>query len=468
MLHDPNEQKLFPTLPDKILDALRPHGQELALNDGDVLFSEGQTEYPFFAVLAGKIKVTKHIGGEEQLLAVHSRGQFTGEISMLSGGPAIATGRAVGQARVLKIEISEFRRVVTECGEMGRIVLASMALRATEVDGFLRQQEKLAALGKMAAGLAHELNNPASAARRAAGYLREAIEKVQRISLDHDGRFSERERDGLLALERRLIEERAGVTLDAIERSDQEEEIQAWLESHKIAKAWDIAPTLVAGGLRAEHLDHLAECAGDALEGALVWLEATLRMADLTAEVEAAMTRISDLVGAMKEYSYMDQAAFQEIDIHKGLESTLKIFTPRLKSGSITVVRDYDRTLPKVCAYVGELNQVWTNLIDNALDAMNGRGTLTIRTRAAEDGVSVEVIDSGPGIPSEIQSRIFEPFFTTKPVGQGTGLGLEISYRIITVRHHGSIRVNSKPGETRFRILLPLAPPKEETWLKQE
>jgi len=248
--------------------------------------------------------------------------------------------------------------------------------------------------------------------------------------------------------------------MDAMERSDKEEEVACWLADREIGDSWDMASTLVSAGIDLSKLEELRSyLKNDALEGAITWLEATFRMADLSAEVESSMTRISELVGAMKEYSYRDQAAFQEIDIHKGLESTVKIFSPKLKN--IEVVREYDKKLPAICAYAGELNQVWTNLIDNAIDAMNGTGRLTLRTRAEGDGIQVEIGDTGAGIPAAVKSRIFDPFFTTKPVGQGTGLGLDITYRIITARHHGSIRVDSVPGNTIFQVHLPLRQPKE-------
>jgi signal transduction histidine kinase len=461
MVHDPNETKLFPTLTPALLEQLQEHGTVLDLADGDQILVEGQPNYPFHAVLEGRIRMTKRLGVDDQLLVQHGPGNFVGEIGMLTGAPSLASARSVGASKVVRVENAKFREIISECRMLGQTILTAMTLRTREVSGFMAAQEKLAALGKLSAGLAHELNNPAAAARSATQNLRQAIAKVQKLSIQHDCRFSEPQREELLALHQRLVEDKANLLpLDAMERSDKEEELAAWLEERGIGNSWDMAPTLVSAGLDRATLEKLgSHLKNDALEGAITWLETTFRMADLSSEVESSMARISELVGAMKEYSYRDQAAFQEVDIHKGLESTLKIFSPKMKD--IEVVREYDRDLPHLCAYAGELNQVWTNLIDNAIDAMDGKGRLTLRTMAEGDGLLVEISDTGAGIPPEVKSRIFEPFFTTKPVGQGTGLGLDITYRIITNRHHGSIRVDSVPGNTRFQIRLPLRQPKE-------
>jgi signal transduction histidine kinase len=461
MVHNPSETKLFPTLTPALLEQLQEHGTLVEASDGEQILAEGTLDYPFFAVLEGRVRMTKKVGPDDQLLVQHGPGGFVGEMGMLTGGPAIASARAVGPTKLIRLENAKFREILSECRALGQTILTAMILRTHEVSGFIASQEKLAALGKLSAGLAHELNNPAAAARSATQNLRQAIARVQKLSIQYDCRFGEPQRENLLALHRRLVDEKANLLpMDAMERSDKEEEVACWLADREIGDSWDMASTLVSAGIDLSKLEELRSyLKNDALEGAITWLEATFRMADLSAEVESSMTRISELVGAMKEYSYRDQAAFQEIDIHKGLESTVKIFSPKLKN--IEVVREYDKKLPAICAYAGELNQVWTNLIDNAIDAMNGTGRLTLRTRAEGDGIQVEIGDTGAGIPAAVKSRIFDPFFTTKPVGQGTGLGLDITYRIITARHHGSIRVDSVPGNTIFQVHLPLRQPKE-------
>ena len=461
MVHELRETKLFPVLTPEALEELKGYGEVLSLEPGQQILVEGVTNYPFIAVLEGQIRITKRVGPDEQLLAFHGPGGFVGEISMLTGTPSLASGRAVEASKVIRIENSVIRRLIAEHSDIGEMIMSAMSRRREELTAFLLEHEKLAALGKLSAGLAHELNNPASAARRAARELATSIADVQKFALRYDCRFTEAQREALLAKLDGLLQSRGHLdALDPLERADREEALSNWLERRDINNPWDRAPTLVSAGIGPDQLDQFTSGFDNAgVRGATVWLEATMRMMDLACQIENSTTRISDLVTAMKEYSYMDQAAFQTIDVHQGLDSTLKIFTPKLKN--IEVVRDYHRDLPPICAYPGELNQVWTNLIDNSIYAMSGKGRLTIRTARDPEGVLIEIHDTGTGIPPEVKARLFEPFFTTKPVGQGTGLGLDISYRIVTNRHHGSIRVESVPGDTRFQVRLPLMQPKE-------
>ncbi len=461
MLHNPKEELLFPTLSEEELERLQAHGQELSLTDGEAIFHEGDPTYQFYVVLEGEVRVTKVVNGDVQILAIHERGQFTGELSMLTGAPALATARSCGASRVLAIDPDTFKQILAECSQGASVILAAMAGRAREVEFQMQQQEKLAALGRLSAGLAHELNNPAAAGNRAAQQLRDAIAAIQtRLLKLCEDLFPASQRQALVTLQQDALGYLAAAPrLAPLDQSDREDALTDWLDDHAIADGWKLAPTLVSGGINATQLDKLApQLTPDALAEGLSWLAETLTLAGLVNEVEQSTSRIAQLVKAIKSYSYMDQAALKDIDLHEGLENTLTILNHKLKYG-ITVHREYDPAVPRICAYGSELNQVWTNLIDNAVYAMGGKGDLTVRTTIDHDQVLVAIADTGTGIPPDIQSRIFEPFFTTKGVGEGSGLGLDIVRRIIVNRHHGDIRVTSKPGETCFQIWLPIQPP---------
>jgi len=325
------------------------------------------------------------------------------------------------------------------------------------------QRDKLMALGKLSAGLAHELNNPAAAAQRAAKNLKEAMDNVRYASLrllQHP--LTNEQRKAVFEFEREVtdrVAEKSDSHLDPVELSDLEAELTACLEEHKVEEPWKIAGPLAEANTDLDKMEALrADIGDDVLIDALRRIAAVITIFRLIHEIDNSTKRISELVTAIKRYSYMDQASLQEIDVREDLDNTIKIFGHWLKKG-ITVTREYDPLLPKVCAYGSELNQVWTNLIDNAIDAMNGQGELRIRTARGLDAICVEIGDTGPGIPDEIKSRIFDPFFTTKPVGEGTGLGLDTAMRIVQ-KHHGSIEVKSKPGNTRFIVRIPLQQPR--------
>ena len=463
MLHDPNEESLFPRLRGEALERVREQGTEVELEPGAVLFQEGDTDYKFFVVLEGEVRITKKVGGEETVLAIHEPGEFSGEISMLTGGPAIATGRTIGKARVIRVEPDKFRRLVAEEPSVGRIVLTAIVGRTSDVNAQLRQQEKMAALGKLSAGLAHELNNPAAAATRSAGQIRESLRCLQNLILERDRPFTSEERQVMIELQKEALTAIAQrgerPQLDPMAQSDLEDALTQWLEDHNVEDAWRLASPLANAGIGPERLDAIASRVGkEEVADVLPWIDGMLSLAELLDQVEQSTARISELVASIKEYSYMDQAPQQEIDLHEGLESTLKMLSHKLRKANVDVVREFDRALPRVCAYGSELNQVWTNLIDNAIDAMKekGKGTLTLRTSRHHEEAIVEILDDGPGIPEPAQTRIFEPFFTTKGVGEGSGLGLDIARRIVKTRHKGEIRFESKPGQTSFEVRLPI------------
>ncbi|WP_224361555.1 sensor histidine kinase [Hyalangium versicolor] len=458
MLQDSIDTTLFSSSPPEVLEEVKREGRIRALPPGEILFAEGQQDADIFVVLAGEVRLFRRSDKDEELLAVHRRGEFVGEISLLSGGPATATARTVGTARVLQLRVDTLRRMVADNTPLAKFVLQTLVARRQDVEAQIRQQEKLAALGRMAASLAHELNNPAAAARRAAEQLREECLSAQQRALAQDRRLTESQRKALMEL-LQAVRVAPLQTMDAMARSDLEDDLLEWLGDHGMRQAYSRASIFVSSGLDLPHLEELgATLEGPALQAGLGWLENTLSLAQLADVVEASTERITSLISSVRQYTYMDPDALQEVDVHSGLEATLAMFTHRLR-GAVTVTRDYDTSLPKLWAHGGELTQVWTNLIENALDSMKDRGSLQVSTCRRGDEVHVEISDDGPGIPPEVQARIWEPFFTTKPQGQGTGLGLDIALRIIERRHGGRLRLLvSKPGETRFRVELPLKP----------
>ena len=461
MMHEPGDTAVFPRFTDEQLEWLYSYGIERRFEESEYLYTEKDTVNSFYVVLEGRVRIS--LKGEGGTIAIHPPGEFTGALAILTGKGSRHRAQTTLPSRILEIPAESFQKVMSERPEVGEIFISTLARRIRQSQAWLRQQEKMAALGKLSAGLAHELNNPAAAAHRTAFNLREESLKAQRVALAHDERFTPVQREHLATLEREVTDgSRTPILLDTLERSDREDELADWLEDHGVDDGWDLAPTLVSAGLDAERLDALANepdgLHNGALASALEWLGTTLTLATLAEEVGQSAGRISELVRAMKEYSHMDKSAIREVDVHEGLESTLTILAHKLKKG-ITVDREYAEGLPLVCAHGGELNQVWTNIIDNAVDATNGHGKLKVKTSRDDGHVLVEISDDGPGIPREIRNRIFEPFFTTKGVGEGTGLGLDIVRRIV-VGHGGEIRVDSVPGETSFKVRLPVDGPR--------
>jgi signal transduction histidine kinase len=340
-------------------------------------------------------------------------------------------------------------------------LLEGLMLGLRNSQAVIGERVRLTALGSLAAGLMHELNNPAAAAVRATSALRQRVAGTRKkLAMIADGRIDPTQMLALTQLQESVIERAAKAPkLTAIEASDREDELTDWLDEHGATGGWDLAPVLTQGGMDTVCLDDIAASVDpDLLDGALHWIGYALETEQLMTDIEDATARISSLVAAAKQYSQLDRASHQWIDVHDGIDSTLIMLSHKIGDG-IKVVKEYDRTLPQIPAHAGELNQVWTNLIDNAVHAMDGSGTLTIRTSKDAGRVLVEVCDTGPGVPEALRRRVFEPFFTTKPVGEGTGLGLDISYRIVVNRHRGDLSLISEPGNTRFQVRLPVEEP---------
>jgi signal transduction histidine kinase len=496
--------RLFSGLTDQDLKSIEK-GEEVWFEAGDKIIAEGEHD-TFYALLDGNVEVILRDGSKEAVLYSFESGDHFGELPIILGwSDHKCAAYATKKSHLLRWDESAFWRMLYSSPSLIRQILRKMAQSLGTLETTLQQNQKLIALGGLAAGLAHELNNPAAAANRTVTQLSDSIQEwrslVQKLNVQHGltsnqwsyiselrkdtlapdlnstGRYSSLNENSSSSTATRNPE-----TIDPIAQAEQEDQIIDWLKSHGVNDGWNLASDLVNAGITIDKLNDIAVNIASSqslarktindddnnnntigqknllLEDILGWLNATTRVDRLLYEIKSSTTRISELISAVKSYSYMDQAPLQDIDIHNGLESTITMLQHKLKEADITIIREYDSNLPHINAIGNELNQVWTNLIDNAIDGIGKHGIITIRTKKEGNSqILVEVVDNGSqGIPEEVQPRIFEPFFTTKEPGKGTGLGLSISHRIITQTHKGDFNFYSRPGQTRFQIRLPI------------
>ncbi|HWF32923.1 MAG TPA: ATP-binding protein [Solirubrobacteraceae bacterium] len=424
---------------------------------GEIIAEQGEETRGLQLLLDGDAQASIVDHASSEPIGRHKAPTWMGAIATLTGGSLGVRMVAETDCRIALIEPDEFRRLAFAQPVIHRRVMQQVAPVMSRVTSREQSRERLTSLGTMAAGLAHELNNPAAAARRAAAQMTEALEVISSALARFVEAGIEREQaKELAALQQQAVSRAAACSaLDALDASDAEEELLVRLEALDVSEPWRLAEPLAVAGVDQAWLDRLAELAGSATGAALEWVAASLNAGRLAGELEESTERMSGLVGAVKSYAYMDRGELVEVDLHEGLETTLTVLGYKLKHTEIALVREYDRTLAKLTVRGSELNQVWTNLLDNAIDALGERGTITIATRADGECAIVEIADDGPGIPDDVASQIFDPFFTTKDVGYGTGLGLATARRIVVERHDGSLTLETEPGRTTFRVRLP-------------
>jgi signal transduction histidine kinase len=455
---DKSELRLAPVfadLPDDQLEWFLANSQELPVTAGQLYIRPGDAADQMFVILEGQFEWRSSLG---EVIYTGKQGDVSGVLPFSRMKQFTETCRAITAGRVLKFPTASFPGLVQKMPELTARLVGFMSDRVRELTRLEQQRDRLASLGKLSAGLAHELNNPASAAKRSASQLRDMLITIRSASQELGRQdLSQAQKSEIEKLEASFTQTDV-IPPDALTISDLEDQIDSLLRSHGMDDLWQLAAALARRNIKPEVIESLfAKLDPDQARAALVRISASVEVAGLLREIESSTSRISDLVGAIKEYTHMDQSPVQNVDIVKSLETTLTILNHKLKKG-VTVRRDYHSTPLLVNSFGSELNQVWTNIIDNAIDAMHGTGELRIRTYPDAAGVAVEISDNGPGIPADVQPRIFDPFFTTKGVGEGTGLGLDTVQRIVK-KHRGNIQLTSKPGDTRFKIWLPLVTP---------
>lgn len=448
---------LFAALDDPDLDWIAGASETAELASGDVLAVEGGAGDVLFVITAGELEVVKRSRSAEVPIARLGPGEIVGEMAVLEGSTRSATIRAVAASRVIRIRRDVVLELVSTRPSAAMSIIRTVTGRLRSTEALLREREKLAALGTLSAGLAHELNNPAAAVQRSSGLLRDALDRWANAMRALAGVVSDASRATVVGELGPEIARRAAsqAPVDPLDAGDQADELERYLAEHDVEAADGLAATLAAGGWAPAHLQAVEEAfPGPAFGVVVAWIASGSEVHALVGEVGIGARRISEIVKAVKDYSYMDQAPVQQVDVAVGLDNTLVILRPKLRAG-IEIERDYEPGLPRIEALGSELNQVWTNILDNAIDAMAGQGRIRIHAFARGAELVVEICDDGPGMPPEVRERIFEPFYTTKPPGSGTGLGMHIAYNVIG-RHGGRIEVRSRPGETCFEVALPI------------